>query len=174
MSLQYQISFQIVSSYTRKRPCFQHFLCSSKPFEIPSIYAPFTVLVFIIFSAAPNRFKYRQSEHFTVLAFVFFLCSSKSFHIPSECTIYRPCFRFISLPGIYRRCFYFNFFSVVQNRFRCCQNAYTVLVFKSFFCSSKSLQISSECTLGKVLVLKNSGRIYTLFFTPPCFSKYMS
>ena len=89
----------IVSSNKNRRhylpPLFSFFLCTSKSFQTPlesTIYRPsflylfsavpnrykyrqnalFTVLVFILFSAFPNRFKYHQNALFTVLVFILF------------------------------------------------------------------------------------------------------
>ena len=40
-------------------------------------YSPFTVFVFNIFSAVPNRFKSRQNAPFTVLVFIFLWITSR-------------------------------------------------------------------------------------------------
>ena len=87
---------------------------------------PFTVLVFI-FSAVPNRLKCLQSEPYTVPVFVF------SFTVPN-----RPKYRqneLFTVPV-------FNFYLC---SFKSC-SLYR-LYFLRFFCSSKSFQMLSECTV---------------------------
>ena len=68
--LNFKVSFQIPSECTIYRPCFHFFL----QFQIVANNqnAPYTVLVFKMLSAFPNRFKYRQNAPLTVLVFDFF------------------------------------------------------------------------------------------------------
>ena len=107
-----------LTSLRRNIYCFSH--CSFKYCLKQCHNARLSVLVFKIFSAVPNRFKYPQNAIFTALVFIFFLCSSKLFQIPSECNIYRPCFHFILcfsklfqiLPQCMLQRHWFHFFSL--------------------------------------------------------------
>ena len=141
--------------------------------------------LFSLFSAVPNRFKYRQNAPVTALVFIIslqfqvvsntvrmhhlpslfslFLCSSKSFKIPSECTIYRPCFHYFlhfqivsNTARMHHVPSLFSFFSAVPTRFKYRQNAcLRHIVLIMFLCIFKSFQILSECLLQRPCFKKN-------------------
>ena len=115
-SLQYQMSFQIMSMHA-EASLFSTFLCIIKSFQIPSestIYRSCIIiflwsyksvqilsecttypLVFIVFPAVPNRFKYRRPEctrHLPSLFSFLFSAVPNRFKCRLECTIYHPCF----------------------------------------------------------------------------------
>ena len=94
-SLQYQMSFQIMSMHA-EASLFSTFLCIIKSFQIPSestIYRS-CIIIFLWSSKSIQIPSTGIHEAFTVPVFFSFFCDDKSFQIPSECTIYRPCFHF--------------------------------------------------------------------------------
>ena len=70
----FSLQFQIPSACTIYHPLISKFLGISKSFQLKYRQnAPFTFLVFILFSIVPNRFKLHQSTCFRDIVFLFSL-----------------------------------------------------------------------------------------------------